>query len=74
MTTTTLPDRADVQLAAVVDIALELLEARGQRSAVAFLVASGAGFGTICRVLTDPGRRRRPLPLNVLPFPRLHRG
>jgi hypothetical protein len=70
MTSTTDPsDRPNVQMAATVDIAIELFAARGRRNASTFLDASGASFATIVRVLAEPGRRRAPLPPNVLPLP-----
>jgi hypothetical protein len=66
-------DRPDVQLAAIVDIAVELLAVDRRDDAVKFLTASGASFATTSRVLTEPGRRRPPLALNILPLPRLKR-
>jgi hypothetical protein len=66
-------DRADVQMAVIVDIAVELLAARGRRAAATFLDASGASFAIVVRVLSEPSRRRGPLPQNVLPLPRLKR-
>jgi hypothetical protein len=58
-------------MAVTIDIAIELLAARGRRAAATFLKASGARFTVIVRVLSEPGRRRDPLPQNVLPLPRL---
>lgn len=55
-------------------VTIELLAARGRPAAATFLEASGARFAVIVRVLGEPGRRRDPLPLNVLPLPRLKRG
>lgn len=67
------PDRPDVQMAALVDLAIELLPARGPHAAATFLQASGASFGLIVRVLAEPDRRRELLPQNVLPLPRTTR-
>jgi hypothetical protein len=66
-------DRSDVQLAAIVDIAIELVAVDRRDDAVQFLTASGASFATTVRVLAEPDRRRPPLALNVLPLPRLKR-
>lgn len=60
-------------MAALIDLAIELLAARGRRAAARFLDASGASFAIIVRVLAEPARRRAPLPQNVLPLPRLKR-
>jgi hypothetical protein len=66
-------DRSAVQLAAIVDIAIELVAVDRRADAVRFLTASGASFATTVRVLAEPRRRRSPLALNVLAEPRLKR-
>jgi hypothetical protein len=71
--TTTLGDRPNVQLAAIVDIGLELVAVHRKDEAVEFLTVSGVSFATLVRVLSEPLRRRAPLPQNVLPLPRLKR-
>lgn len=73
MRPTSPPDRPDVQLAVIIDIAVELLGVRGRGAASVFLEASGVSFAIICRVLTEPARRRRPRLGNVIPLPRLKR-
>jgi hypothetical protein len=70
MSQTSQYDRQDVQMAAIINIAVELLAARGPRAAAAFLEASSAKFAIIAKVLAEPSRRRQPLRQNVLPLPR----
>jgi hypothetical protein len=73
MTWTEPTDCPNVQLAAIVDIAVELVAVDRRGDAVRFLAASGASFSPTARVLTEPSRRRPPLAPNVLPLPRLKR-
>lgn len=58
-------------MAVTIDVAIEMLAARGRPVAATFLEASGARFSVIVRVMGEPGRRRAPSRLNVLPLPRL---
>lgn len=52
--------RSNTLLAAAVDQALNISLELGQRAAASFLIDQGAGFALICRVLTEPGLRRKP--------------
>jgi hypothetical protein len=64
---TPLPDRTNVQLAAAVDYALELLIQESPGAAAKHLTDSGARFATVVRVLAEPGRRRARTALDLSP-------
>jgi hypothetical protein len=71
--TTSSGDRPNVQMAAIVDIGLELVAAQRSNEAVKFLAVSGVRFATLVRVLAESERRRAPLSQNVLPLPHIKR-
>lgn len=67
--TSTATDRPNIQLAAAVDHALDLLNEDGRRAAVTLLESAGASFATIGRVLCEPARRRARTHVNADPLP-----
>lgn len=56
-------NRANTDLALIVDLALLRAEKLGVRVTAAFLADHGASFALTCRVLAEPGRRRASLDL-----------
>lgn len=55
--TPALPDRPDTILAAVIDVAIELMNEEGRHKAAERLTDAGASLATIGRVLCDQTRR-----------------
>jgi hypothetical protein len=58
ITPSTGTDRANTDLAAVVDQALAIALEQGRGTAARFLTDHGAGFALTCRVLAEPAQRR----------------
>lgn len=61
--------RPNTERAAEVDQALAMLDQQGLHAAAQFLQKRGAPFGLVCRVLTEPARRRRATDLVDASYP-----